>query len=608
MKKLCAQPYRYRLLVFCLVCFFVLGTNLTLVTSQSGTSLRVSLEYTTLDTCEEEEIAVRVENVNALTAYHLEINYDPNVIQVISVRNGDFLDEGLYEPSNSIDSDNGLINFGMAQQNTAENPLEAKSGNGNLIYIKIRAKQVNETVEFTINPDSILVNWPDAQSISYVSYPGSVSTQNYINVVQDWYLAEGFTGNNMKTFILLQNPGSETAQVCVAYMLQGGGLIYKKVEIVPQSRYTIATQDSDQVGTGVAFSTKLSSSQNIIVERSMYWPNGDGTQGGHASTGVTSPAPQWYLAEGYTGDNFQTYILIQNPTETDAVIEVTYMPDADENVVKTLTVPAKSRYTIVTGEDDPAGPGLGANKAFATKVTSTNDVPIVVERAMYFASEGTEAMGVTQPSNDWFLAEGYTDQGFRTYILLQNPNSDNADVTLTYMLSDGSTVTRQVTIPANSRFTVNAEVATVGVGGGKTFSTAIQSTQPIIVERAMYWPNGDNTLAGHDSPGVTGAASSWNLAEGFTAAGFDTRILVQNPNDAWANITITYMKQDGGTVTKTVSIKPHARFTIIGSEDNLFGVGPDLAFSTHIESDQPIIVERAMYFPGGGHGTIGVPQ
>ncbi len=609
MKRLSAQPFWYRSLVFCCVCLFVLGTNLAPVYSQSATVLMISPESTTLDTCEEVEIAVRVENVTDLTAYHLEISYDPNVIQVINVRNGDFLDEGLYEPSNSIDSSIGLITFGMAQQNTPEHPLVAKSGSGDLIYIKIRAKQADATVEFTVNPASTLVNWPDAQSIPYEGYLGWVTTQNYTNVVQDWYLAEGFTGNNMQTFILIQNPGNEAAQICVAYMLQGGGLIYKKVEVGAQSRYTIAAQDSDQVGTGVAFSTKLSSSQNIIVERSMYWPNGDGTQGGHASTGVTSPALQWYLAEGYTGDNFQTYILIQNPAETDAAIEVTYMPDAGENVIKTLVVPAKSRYTIVTGEDDPDGPGLGANKAFATRVTSTNGVPVVVERAMYFASEGTEAMGVTQPSSIWYLAEGYTDLGFRTYILLQNPNPVSADVTLTYMLSDSSTVTKQITISANSRFTVvGAEDATFGVGGGKTFSTAIQSTQPIIVERAMYWPNGENTLAGHDSPGVTGAAYSWNLAEGFTGAGFDTRILVQNPNDAWANITITYMKQGGGTVTKSVSIQPHARFTIIGSEGNLFGVGPDLAFSTHIESDQPIIVERAMYFPGGGHGTTGVPQ
>ncbi len=609
MKRLSTRSFWYKSLVPFLVCLFVLCTNFALVYSQSTPALLISPNSSTLDTCEEIEIAVRVENVTDLTAYHLEITYDPNVIQVTNVRNGDFLEGGLYEPTNAIDSSQGLITFGMAQLNSADDPLEAKSGSGDLIYIKIRAKQVDSNVEFTVNPNSVLVNWPDAEAIAYDAYTGTVATQNYTNVVQDWYLAEGYTGNNMQTFILIQNPGNDTAQICVAYMLQGGGLIYKKIEVLAESRFTIAAQENDQVGTGVAFSTKLSSSQNIIVERSMYWPNGEGIQGGHASTGVTSPALQWYLAEGYTGDNFQTYILIQNPTETDANVEVTYMPDTGSNVVKTLVVPANSRFTIVTGDGDANGPGFGTDKAFATKVASTNGVPIVVERAMYFASEGTEAMGVTNPGKYWFLAEGYTDLGFRTYILIQNPNPVSASVTLIYMLPNGSTKTKNVTVSANSRFTVvGAEDSTYGVGTGITFSTTIQSTQPIIVERAMYWMNGENTLAGHDSPGVTGSALAWNLAEGFTGAGFDTRILIQNPNNSSAYITITYMKQGGGTVTKTVTINPHARFTIIGSEGNLFGIGADLAFSTHIESDKPIIVERAMYFPGGGHGTTGVPE
>jgi len=35
-------------------------------------------------------------------------------------------------------------------------------------------------------------------------------------------------------------------------------------------------------------------------------------------------------------------------------------------------------------------------------------------------------------------------------------------------------------------------------------------------------------------------------------------------------------------------------------------VGPDQAFATRLDSDTPIIVERAMYFANGGHNTIGI--
>ncbi|MHC1739941.1 MAG: cohesin domain-containing protein [Anaerolineaceae bacterium] len=599
----------YWLVVVILTTTNLLVANVKNVHSQSLPLIQITPASATLDTCEELEISVRIENVTNLTGYHLEVSYDPGLVEIIEVKNGDFLVPGLFEPGNFTDPSSGLISFGMVQQNTPENPVEPKTGSGNLITIRLRALQAGATVHFTINPTSVLVNWPEATYIPFDSIGGEVTTREYTNVVQNWYLAEGYTGNNTSTFILVQNPTVSTAQICVTYMLQGGGVKMRKIEVAPQSRYTIAAQDSGQVGTGVAFSTKLASSQTIIVERSMYWPNGEGTQGGHATTGVTSPATEWYLAEGFTGANFMTYILIQNPNNEAANVEITYMPDVGSNIVKTIIVPGNSRFTVVVHDPDPAGPGIGIDKAFATRLVSTNRKPIIVERAMYFGNEGHEAMGVTGPNRTWYLAEGYTDLGFGTFILIQNPNEQEAVIAITYMLPGGSTVNKQITVAPYSRFTVVAtEDSTYGVGAAKTFSTKLESTVPIIVERAMYWPNGTNTQAGHDSPGVTAAAKNWNLAEGFTGAGFDTRILIQNPNAEWADLKIIYMKQGGGVITKTVSIQPYARFTIIGSEGSLFGVGPDLAFATRIESNQPIIVERAMYFPGGGHGTTGVPE
>jgi hypothetical protein len=36
-------------------------------------------------------------------------------------------------------------------------------------------------------------------------------------------------------------------------------------------------------------------------------------------------------------------------------------------------------------------------------------------------------------------------------------------------------------------------------------------------------------------------------------------------------------------------------------------VGPNQAFSIRLLSSVPVIVERAMYFPSGGHNTVGIP-
>jgi len=61
---------------------------------------------------------------------------------------------------------------------------------------------------------------------------------------------------------------------------------------------------------------------------------------------------------------------------------------------------------------------------------------------MYWADGGHNTIGLTGSDTTWFLAEGFTGAGFNTFILLQNPNPDPANVTVTYMLDDGSNLTR----------------------------------------------------------------------------------------------------------------------------------------------------------------------
>jgi hypothetical protein len=414
-----------------------------------------------------------------------------------------------------------------------------------------------------------------------------------------WYLAEGYTGAGFGTFILIQNPNETEANVTLTYMLQGGGTVENQVVVPANSRYTVVAQDEGQVGPDQAFSTRLDSDQPIIVERAMYWPNGAGSTGGHVTTGVTSPRSTWYLAEGYTSAGFGTFILIQNPNENEANVTLTYMLQGGGMVERNVVVAANSRYTVVAQEEGQVGP----DQAFSTRLDA--DQPIVVERAMYFNNDGHAAVGVDTPVSTWYLAEGYTGAGFGTFILIQNPNETSANVTLTYMLQGGGTVERNVAVAANSRYTALAHDAGQ-VGVDQAFSTRLDADQPIIVERAMYWPSGEGAVGGHGSPGVGGTANVWNLAEGYTGAGFGTFILIQNPNDSKVNVTLTYMLQGGGTVERNVVVAANSRYTVLAHDAGQ--VGLDQAFSTQLVSDQPIIVERAMYFNNGGHTTGGVAE
>ncbi|MEW6554171.1 MAG: hypothetical protein AB1384_07800, partial [Actinomycetota bacterium] len=110
----------------------------------------------------------------------------------------------------------------------------------------------------------------------------------------------------------------------------------------------------------------------VVCERSMY---GDGRTWAHDSVGATAPAASWYLAEGATGGGFETYILVQNPGDTEAAVTITYMTDFARLEGPSLTLAPRSRCTV------------NVNAELTTYYVSamvTSDQPVVVERAVYY--------------------------------------------------------------------------------------------------------------------------------------------------------------------------------------------------------------------------------
>jgi len=100
---------------------------------------------------------------------------------------------------------------------------------------------------------------------------------------------------------------------------------------------------------------------------------------------INTPVSTWYLAEGYTGESFVTLGLIQNPTDIAANVTVTFMVQGGDNITKSYTVPANSRYTVNYNRD------IGAGKSVSAKFASDQD--IIVERAVYWDAGGVHYAG-----------------------------------------------------------------------------------------------------------------------------------------------------------------------------------------------------------------------
>ncbi len=102
------------------------------------------------------------------------------------------------------------------------------------------------------------------------------------------------------------------------------------------------------------------------------------------------------------------------------------------------------------------------------------------------------------------------------------------------------------------------------------------------------------------------------FAEGYTGSGFITFLVVSNPTSQVARVQVVYFVNNGEGVERTFSLAAGAQQTInVGSADDPYGLGQaDKEVSCSVASDQPVIVQRPMYFAyqssiAGGHDTTG---
>jgi len=198
-----------------------------------------------------------------------------------------------------------------------------------------------------------------------------------------WFIAEGHTGAMFAEYILLSNPSTTTATTAtVRFLRPQGGVIAQSYVLAPASRTTIFVNDVPGLAN-TDVSASITSTAPIVVERSMYWPGRYANwYEGHNSLGLTKIGTTWALAEGENGGprNVVSYVLVANPTDLPATVSLAFLRDGLDPIVVEKTVPANSRLTI-NSRELPLG-----QEQFGVLVTSTNNVPVAVERSMYWDS------------------------------------------------------------------------------------------------------------------------------------------------------------------------------------------------------------------------------
>jgi hypothetical protein len=308
----------------------------------------------------------------------------------------------------------------------------------------------------------------------------------------DLFFAEGFTGTEGSPFdewILVLNPNTAPAGLQVTYMFPDGSTVEKDYEVAGRRRLSINVDS--EVGEGREVSARITAGLPVVAERAMYFFYQDQWSGGHIGKAATGTRADWYLAEGFTGwegSLFDEYILVANDNPSDNPVTVTFMfPDGSTRAFD-FTAPATGRLTV------NADAWVGEGQMISAHVHA--ELPVVVERAMYFDYRlewqgGHNSLGATSPMSSLYFAEGYTgnpDSRFETWLLIQNVSGDEKIAAVDYVLGSGEVITREVTLPPDSRTTVyaNEVLRTEAL----EFSMHVRSKDGsacLLAERAMYF-------------------------------------------------------------------------------------------------------------------------
>lgn len=392
--------------------------------------------------------------------------------------------------------------------------------------------------------------------------------------------------------------GANTGVVDIGDVAGSGFQPGMRLELVRGDRRIEATQVD--VGSPYRASCRFDLSGASEGEWDVVATNNNGLSEKLAGGFHVSSRKTWYLAEGSTGlghlGSFETWVLIQNPGDSPASAKLTYLTPGGKREGPDVVLPPGSRSTVNVADTLP--------DCWEVSTVVESDVPVVVERAMYwdtpsaYRESAGGSIGTPFASSSWYLAEGSTgfdERGrFDTYITVANPQDAESEVTVTFMTPEGAVAGPTASVGPGTRWTVNAAD---WVPGRWSVATRVAATVPVVAERSVYWNEaGRARVAAHNSIGAAHPSRRWFLPEGSTGAatngGFETWIVVQNPGDHRATAALSYQTPSGTVPGPTLSLGPGSRQSVNVADT----VPNEYSVSTGIFSNNPVVAERSTYF------------
>jgi hypothetical protein len=348
--------------------------------------------------------------------------------------------------------------------------------------------------------------------------------------------------------VVIANAGASTLDATVTLLAGPGEAVEQAVTVPPRGRDVIdvdAAVTADFVGVMV----EIQGGGGLVEQRALH------PEGMSVAACANAPASSWYLAEGFTAEGSVEQLVLSNPYDESAIVDIGFATEEgsrEPSELQGAPIPPRSVKVIdldtIAARDEPE---------VAVKVVATKG-NLVVGRAQVYNGGGRRGFGVSLASpalrDQWWFANGERGSDVAERYSIYNPTDEDVEVTVVPLgipLTDELVTIEPIAAPAHQVVTFTPDDLP-GLPNGRhamVFSTGGQ--QAIVVEQAFT-----RTIEDRPTTSVLLGAPP-RLADGYVATTWSTAIgpgeptpaalVVYNVDNADATVSVQTVDENGVT-------------------------------------------------------------
>jgi len=388
------------------------------------------------------------------------------------------------------------------------------------------------------------------------------------------------------TLTVVPSAGSPMAQ---SLELQPYTRTTYRLELIAPGPYAAATVSLD--GTGGAVEDEV-----------------QGSLGESITPCTTSSSDHWYFAAGSTEQTDTELISLYNPYPAPAIADLSFVtdlgptsPDSFQGVV----VPGGGFNVIDVG----ARVRLRAFVATAVDVRSGRLVAekLELQKGAASAPNGPSlTLGATAPGLVWYYPDGAAGAGLDEHFEIFNPGATEARVQLAPTLDQGSADPFDLTVPADDKISLDIpQQARIPPGIGQSWVLSSANGVPVVAERVIDAVSPAVRAGVSDTTGAPRLSTGWEFPAGSAAAGSDEWIVLFNPGNRTADVTLS---ASGLGLSQPVAVGG----ALLPGTRRAVDIGvahPQAICVIDVASDVPVVAERAQFTIGapGLSDSVGIP-